>query len=55
MFVYIFQLPEVLHSEALKKTPGLTIALANLGMIIGFVIMFVLGAWEEDIKTALKD
>ena len=29
--------------------------LTNLGLLIGFGIMIVLGAWEEDIKTVLKN
>ena len=48
-----FQLPEILHSDVLKKRKVLTITLVNVGLWIGFVIMFLLGAYEDDIKSAL--
>lgn len=57
LFIYIAlvdMLPEILHSSNLKLEPAKCIFLANIGLMVGFGIMIVLGAWEEDIKTVLK-
>eukprot|EP00111_Clytia_hemisphaerica_P021828 TCONS_00064169-protein len=57
LFVYIAlvdMLPEILHSSSLKRHPWFCIMLTNIGLWCGFMIMIALGAWEEDIKSVLK-
>ena len=41
-----------MKSPLLKKTPKLSIIIDMLGLLLGLVIMFVLAAWEEDLKNA---
>uniref|UniRef100_A0A7M6DR13 Uncharacterized protein n=2 Tax=Clytia hemisphaerica TaxID=252671 RepID=A0A7M6DR13_9CNID len=56
LFIYIAlvnMLPEILHSNVLKTRKALTIALVNVGLWIGFAIMFILGVYEDDIKSSL--
>ena len=43
-----------MNSSLLKKTPWLSIFVIQFGVIIGYVIMFVLGAFEEQIQGTLE-
>jgi len=57
LFVYIAladMLPEALHNSYLKKYPFRSILILDLGMLLGFAIMFCLAAWEDDMKKALQ-
>ncbi|XP_057292383.1 zinc transporter ZIP12-like [Hydractinia symbiolongicarpus] len=57
LFVYIAlvdMLPEILHSALLKVRPWTCIGLQMFGLLTGWLIMFCLAAWEEDIKSAIK-
>lgn len=57
LFIYIAlvnMLPEVLHSKVFHQRPFLTIFLANLGLLTGFFVIFLLGAYEDKLKKALS-
>lgn len=43
-----------MNSSLLKKTPWLSIFVIQLGVIIGYIIMFILGAFEEQIQGTLE-
>ena len=45
------QLPELMHSEALRKDPIITFVLQNLGLLVGFVMMLIIALYEEDLMA----
>ncbi|XP_057292382.1 metal cation symporter ZIP14-like [Hydractinia symbiolongicarpus] len=57
LFIYIAlvdMLPEMLHNSLLKARPCLCFFLQNCGLLTGFMLMFFLAAWEEDIKAFIS-
>ena len=45
------QLPDLMHSEALRKDPIITFVLQNLGLLVGFAIMLIIAWYEEDLMA----
>ena len=45
------QLPGLMHSEALQTDPIVTFLLQNLGLLLGFVIMWIIALYEEDLMA----
>ena len=45
------QLPELMHSDALQTDPIVTFLLQNLGLLLGFGIMFIIVLYEEDLMA----
>ncbi|XP_067022789.1 metal cation symporter ZIP14-like [Acropora muricata] len=54
MFLYVAlvdMLPDLMHSEALRKDPIITFVLQNLGLLVGFAIMLIIAWYEEDLMA----